>query len=209
MAASRSYILTPDGSLMAASLDSESGATVKKQTVECVQPLILVEFNFTRPADAIAYAADDAVTNSTSAPVALTVAGVARSLGGIGKIRKAVMIDSVNAGTKGNFELFLFNSITAPTPDNDNAAFTPTDAELLKVIGPIVFHGNNAFVGDAASNALYHGTLSNGADASRDLELSYSCDPTLTNLWALMKVKNAYTPSSAENFAFRLWCEPG
>lgn len=208
MPASRGYVLTPSGDLMAASVDSEAGATVKKQTVEACPPVILTEFNFTRPNDTTAYAAGDAVTNSTSAPTALTVAGVARSLGGSGIIRRAEMIDSVNAGTKGQFELWLFSGAAAPTPDNDNAAFTPTDAELLKFVGKIVFHSNNAFVGDTTSNAIFDGTQSGGADAPRALDMDFTCDPTLTNLWGLLVVRNAYTPSANENFAFRLYIQP-
>lgn len=208
MTATRATISTPDGSLMAASADTEAGASVKKQTVEALVPKILVEVNFTRPNDATAYAANDAVSNSTSAPSALTLAGCARSLGGSGRIVGAELIDSVNAGTKGNFELLIFNGSAAPTPTNDNAANVVSDANALKLIGSIIFHSNNAFVPDAAANACYDGTRSSGADAFRKIDMPFACDPTLTNLWALMVVRNAYTPSNNENFAFRIWIDP-
>jgi hypothetical protein len=198
------YIVTPDGSKLDADQRTVSGQIVKVQFVMAGPNSYILEASFTRPADAIAYAADDAVTNSTSAPVALTFPNAARGAGLGGEIRWAQMVCSVNPGTKGNFELYIFNGPSAPAPDNDNAAFTPTDAELLKVVPKIIFHSNNAFAGDAASNCLYDGTMSNGADAQRALSIPYVCDPATTSLFGLLKVKGAYTPSSAETFSFRL-----
>jgi hypothetical protein len=58
-------------------------------------------------------------------------------------------VDSANQTVKATVELWLFD--TTFTPDNDNAAFTPTDAELLTLVGIIQF--STWFVGDATAAA--------------------------------------------------------
>lgn len=153
----------------------------------------------TRPNDALAYAAGDAVTNSTSAPVTTTFAGCARYLGGSGLIATATLIDSANQATKGVFELWLFNGNSAPAPDNDNAVFTPTDAELANLVGVIQF--NTAFVGDATAgaggNAVYHGVLPT-------FQIPFICGSAVKDLYGLLVVRNAYTPVNLEAFTIIL-----
>lgn len=151
----------------------------------------------TRPADTTAYAAGDAVTDSTSSPTVITFASAARVNNGSGTIIGATCVDSANQATKAQLELWLFD--TTATPDNDNAAFTPTDAELLTIVGVIPF--NVWYVGDATS-----GAGGNAVSVAANLSLAYQCGAASTSLFGLVVVRNAYTPVSAEQFSIRLRC---
>src|SRR5688572_28049103 len=92
---------------------------------------------FTRPADTNAYAASDAVSNSTTAPVALTFTNVARVNAGSGYITTARLLKNGTTTANANFRLYLFN--TSPTAINDNAAFTLLWANRATCIGYIDF----------------------------------------------------------------------
>src|SRR5207245_2234219 len=89
----------------------------------------------TRPADTTAYAAGDQVSNSTSAPTILTFAGAARVSGGTGVITHVWITDSVAAATLPDLELWLFD--TTATPNNDNAAFAPSDATSNTIVAVV------------------------------------------------------------------------
>lgn len=154
-----------------------------------------IKTNFTRPANTTAYAAGDAVTDSTSAPTALTFTGCSNSDGGSGLIVDAILQDSANQSTKGQFELWLFTD--SPTPDNDNEVFTPTDAENRTLIGVIEF--SSALVGDATS-----GAGGNCVYVVKGLNLPFRCDSDDRELYGLLVVRNAYTPVSAERFDIAL-----
>jgi hypothetical protein len=151
----------------------------------------------TRPSDTNAYASGDAVTDSTSAPSVLTFSNAARVATGSGLIVGAELVDSANQVTKGDFDLFLFD--TTYTPDNDNSAFTPTDTELETCIGVISFTGTNAKVGDATSgaggNCVIPASLSNAIPFSL---------PSGTSLFGALVARSAYTPVSAEKLTVRL-----
>lgn len=214
---SRSFITAPDGSLIDAELSSIAGASVKRQSVEAVPPRTLISAVLTRPADTAVYAAGDAIANSTTAPVVNTFASMARFNGGSGIIKSAMLLDSGNQATKLSAELWLFRGASpGPTPDNDNALFTPTDAELANLIGPgpIVFDGPTAgwvFVGDAgagaAGNVIIAGRLGPSGAGAHVLDMPYICDPTLSSLYGLLVARNAYTPLSAEVFTLILGIE--
>lgn len=153
-----------------------------------------ISATLTRPNDTTAYAAGDAVSDSTSAPTVITFSSAARAAGKTGEIVRALMVDSANVATKGSFELWLFNA--SVTPDNDNAVFTPTDAELATCIGVIPF--SLPYIGDATSgaggNAIYIGTL------SEPIKFTSASG----NLFGLVVVRNAYTPVAQEAFTFML-----
>lgn len=208
---SRSYISTPSGILLDAELANIAGASVLRQSVESCPPRALIAANFTRPADVIAYAAGDAVTNSTSAPVAITLAGAGRYNGAGGEIKSAMLVDSAAQATKLDSELWVFGGAAAPTPDNDNTVFTPTDAELLNLIAIIVFKGAtaaNVFVGDATAGAGGNCVvLGSVGTLIFNLGIPYKCGAATTSLFGLLVARNAYTPVSAENFAFILQVE--
>ncbi len=154
-----------------------------------------VSASVTRPSDTTTYAAGDAVTNSTSAPSVMTFDAVARANAGNGVIIGAVLIDSANQTLKGQFELWLFD--TTFTPDNDNSAFTPTDAETETIIGVIPF--NSWFVGDATS-----GAGGNAVCHVQGLSIPFTCGGAVDDIFGLIVVRNAYVPVSAEKFTVRL-----
>ena len=152
--------------------------------------------NFTRPADTTAYAAGDAVSNSTSSPSVITFSGAARANAGSGIIVGANMIDSAAQTTKGLFELWIYD--TTFGADNDNAVFTPTDGETETLVGIIEF--KIPYVGDATS-----GAGGNCVFPAPNLSIPYTCGASSTSLFAQLVVRNAYTPVSSEKFTFRLF----
>lgn len=156
--------------------------------------------SLTRPSDTNVYAAGDAVTDSVTAPTYITFSSVSRIAAGSATIVNAFLIDSANQATKPNLELWLYD--TAPTAQNDNSAFTPSDSELANLIGVIVFDGANAWAGDptvgAGGNLVTPGTFGGSVN-------SYSLlIPSGSAIFGLLVARNAYTPVSAEVFKVRL-----
>jgi hypothetical protein len=157
----------------------------------------IVSGSITRPANTTAYAAGDAITDSTSAPTAITFAGCASANGGTGTIYSCQLVDGANQSTKGQFELWVFAGTATPTPDNDNAVFTPTDAELANLVG--IFEFNAWYVGDATS-----GVGGNCVSRALNQNMGFDCGASVDDLYGLMVVRNAYTPVSGEVFTFIL-----
>jgi hypothetical protein len=153
--------------------------------------------NVTRPNDTTAYTAGDVLCDSTSAPTILTFTGATKEQGGTGTIVGATCIDSAAQATKPDLELWLFD--TAITMDNDNAAFTPTDAELRTLVGVISFPVASFKVGDATS----------GADGNcvcdvQTLGVQVNTVVGSNALYGVLVVRNAYTPVANERFDVRL-----
>jgi len=141
----------------------------------------------TRPADTTAYASNDALSNSTSAPTAggFTFADAARKSGGSGIITDAIITTNADPTTLLQGEIWIFNQ--AVTNINDNAAFAVSDTEIKTCIGKIPFT-----LEDAGNNGFFHAT---------NLNIGFTCVGS-PNLRFLVKVKNAYTPANAEVFTF-------
>ncbi len=153
-----------------------------------------LEASYTRPANTTTYAAGDVLAESTSAATILTFANAARAVGGGGVIQNAVMVDSAAETLKPSIELYLFD--TAPAMENDNEAWAPTDAEMEKCLGVIVF--------DGTATGKFKAGSGNGVVAADALSLSYQCAAASTSLFGIAVVRNAYVPVSAEKFTFRL-----
>jgi hypothetical protein len=150
-----------------------------------------VTVDVTRPADTNAYTANDTWANSTTVPTTggFTFTGVARQSGGALMITDLEVTNSVVLpGTPLQAELWIFNA--AVTAVNDNAAFTITDAEAKTVVARIPFTMSNN--GGANSTTSVN-------NINKVMTCSGSAD-----LRFLIKVLNAYTPSSAEVLSFRL-----
>ena len=144
---------------------------------------------FTRPANTTTYASGDVMNNSVTVPVVLTFADCGLVNGGGGLIKDVVIISDANPTLAAVFELWLFN--TTITPDNDNAVFTPTDAELLTlecVITISVPYTGDATAG-AGGNRVYQ---SDGADRQ------FVCVAGGTSLFGVLVLRNAYIPISGE-----------
>lgn len=142
----------------------------------------------TRPADTNAYTANDAFSNSTSAPTAggFTFTSAAAASGGGGMITDAVIVAS--AGTLYQGEIWVCDS--AVTAINDNAAFAVSDGDMLLVLGKIPF----TLAVEAVNNSSAHVS---------GLNIGYHCVGT-ANLRFLVKILNAPTPGNAETLTVRI-----
>jgi hypothetical protein len=156
------------------------------------------EATFTRPSDTTAYAAGDVVCNSTSAPTIMEFSPVLKLHSSGSVLAQAILVTSANVATKPDLELWLFD--TTITMDNDNAAFTPTDAEMKTLVGIIEFPTADFKVGTATS----------GADGNAVCQASNlgivvnTVTGTKTSLFGVLVVRNAYVPVSGEVFTVRL-----
>ena len=152
---------------------------------------ITISTDITRPADTTAYAANDALSDSTSAPTAggFTFTNAGRVSGGSGIITDAFFVTTADAATLLQAELMIFNQ--AVTAINDNAAFAITDAEAKTLIGKIPFT-----MEDIGNSGWYH---------AQNLSIGYTCSGT-ANLRFLIRVKNVYTPVSAEVLTCTIKC---
>lgn len=144
---------------------------------------VTVTTDVARPGDTTAYTANDAWSDSTTAPTSggFTFTGAARKSGGSGIITDAVITTSGDATTLLQGEIWLFNQ--AVTNIDDNAAFAVTDAEIKTYVGKIPF-----LMEDSGNNGSFH---------AQKLNIMFTCSGS-ANLRYLIKVKNAYTPVSSE-----------
>lgn len=151
-----------------------------------VSPLgfpVTVQTDVTRPADTTAYAAGDAISNSTTAPTTggFTLTNAARKSGGSGIITDMTVSSSNDPATRLSGEVFIFNQ--AVTNINDNTAFAVSDTEIKTCVGVVPFS-----LFDAGNNTFAHMT---------GLNILFTCVGS-ANLRFLLRARNAYTPASSE-----------
>lgn len=144
--------------------------------------------NFTRPSDTTAYAANDAVNNSTSSPTVMTFTGMARATGAGGIITGATLHIGDKPSTIGDFHLWLFD--TSPTMNNDNAAFAPDSGDLANVTAIIPFLASS--VSDGTGMRVY---FAGGP-------IPYRC--AATGLYGALQTRTGFTPISACTFRVKL-----
>lgn len=140
----------------------------------------------TRPADTTAYTANDAFADSTSAPTTggFTLSGMCRASGGSGVLTDATFIYSTSVAVAGI--IYLYDS--APTAQNDNAAWSVSDSDQLKLVGTIPF----ATVADGA-NAVHN---------VQNLNMGYTCVGS-ANLRYMVKITTGYTPAASDTLTVR------
>jgi hypothetical protein len=145
-----------------------------------------VSATITRPADTTAYAALDAVSDSTSAPAALTFASACRINAGSGTVVKARLMTDQSTNTA-SFRLHLFSA--SPTPVNDNAAYTLLWASRTSYLGYVDF-----------DPAATEGTGSDAAmSQNTDVRLPFVCGAAATSIYGLLETLSAFTPASGQN----------
>ena len=149
--------------------------------------------SFTRPADTTAYAANDAVANSTSTPTLLSFANCANANGGQGYIVKTRLLTNQKTCTA-RFRLSFYH--TAPSPVNDNAPKPMLYANKDKLIGRIDLDPCNTE--DTTSDAAY--VLSTTL-------LPYVCAAADTTIYCILTTLDAFTPASAQQFYLEITCE--
>lgn len=155
---------------------------------------VVVEDSYTRPATTTQYAAGDQVSDSASAPAALEFEA-ARFEGGTGVILDALCISSANQATKPNLRLYLFD--TEPTPNNDNAAWAPSDADMLNLIGVVEFSAWEVGTSTAGAGG-------NCASLVKGLNLAFKAVAGSQTIYGLLVERGTYTPVSAELLTVRM-----
>lgn len=153
---------------------------------------LLIEQSFTRPADTTTYAVGDAVNNSTTAPTIMTFANAARQNAGGGVIQNVMLIMSTAATLVGDFDLMLFES--SITMSNDNAAFSPSDADAKKCIAVIPLRG--------AVDGFKLGL--NVVFDSGPISRSFRTATGTKSIFGALVARNAYVPANAEEFTVRM-----
>ncbi len=157
-------------------------------------PIKQVSVSVTRPADTTAYTAGDVI--DLAAGAGLTFSALVRGNGQRGTIVDAILIDSANVATELDSELWLFTAALAAY-DNDNAVFTPTDADLANLVGILQFKTGDAFSGDATAGA--GGNVAFMADHTF-LPIEFVTAAGADDLFGVLVARNAYVPVSAEVF---------
>jgi len=156
-----------------------------------------------RPNDTNVYTAGDVMSDSTSVPTILTFPNAfGPNPSGFCILNQLVVIDSASQATKPDLELWLFD--TAPAAQNDNAAFAPTDLELVTASGAgfiarILIPSTSWSVGTA--------TVGAGGNCINDLQnlgIPITNRVSTAGLFGHVVVRNAYTPVAQEQFTFRL-----
>lgn len=159
--------------------------------------VVYVEVSFTRPNNADAYAAGDAVADAVTpaVPTAFELANCASRKGGGGRIVSAALINSVTGTTNAAFDLVIFDETY--TPADDNAAAAPTDAEVKQSVGAIQFAAT-AWVNFNANKVAVKG----GGDSQ--LDIPFVCKSDSTSLFAQLVARAAYGCAALEVFTIRL-----
>lgn len=146
----------------------------------------------TRPADTNAYAAQDAISDSTSSPTVMSFANIGvNSITGQGRITGCYFGKTGATETGWDVDLVLYNA--SPTAFEDNAEWDPSDAEMLTEVGVITFLATEAVVGK--NNVRWHRT---------NLDISFKCAADGTTLYGVPVARGTPTPESGEVLTFRL-----
>ncbi len=168
-----------------------------------VSPSVSVTGALLRPNNATAYSIGDVIANTTN--ILQETFAVARVQGGSGKIVSASLAVTANqtSVTTGSFELWLFDTAVA-AHELDNIAFTPTDADLIRLVGVLQFLDTDVF--EATLTAGAGGNVAYMA-AQTFLPLGFTCTALSQNLHATLVARNAYTPVALEQFLLRVSVE--
>lgn len=145
---------------------------------------------FTRPSDTTAYAAQDVVSNSTTAPALLQFSGAARANGGSGIIISARHLKTGSAISSYRLHLYRNNSAS---PVNDNAPFALLFANRLNRIGFIDFNHGGGGTGSDSTNSL-----------ATFVNLPFVCDAATSSLFGILTTTAGYTPVSGEQHFIEL-----
>lgn len=151
-----------------------------------------VSASVTKSTTITTYTVGDAWADSTSAPTAggFTFSNAARISGGSGIITDIFISNSVGPPLMLQGELWIYDS--AATADDDNVAFTVSDADVLLVVAVVPFTLAASAVGSVNSYAHI-----------QNLSIGFTCVGS-ANLRFKVKVQNAYVNTASEVLNFRL-----
>jgi hypothetical protein len=151
--------------------------------------------SITRPANSTAYATGQVV--GTAITGIITIANAARLKAGSGVVIGLTLLDEANQTTKGDFDIFLFD--TAPAAQVDQAAFAPSNSEMEACLGVIQFTGTGARIANAgagaAGNVIYPSNMTNYT--------TFVCGAGAKDIYAVIVARSAYIPVSGEKFTIR------
>ena len=143
-----------------------------------------------RPSNTTAYAAGDVISEVTSNKH-FTFGGD-NNVGQLkGIITQVAMQITSNKTTKPDLELWLFSEDIADV--EDNAAFAPSDTEILTLIDVIPLPAADWYIGLAGANAA-----GNIVQVLKSLHIEIP--ESSGQLFGQLVVRNSYTPISAELF---------
>ena len=172
-------------------------------SIKTVAPATSIRNEWLRPNNATQYAAGDVIGNTTN--VLQETIAVGRGEGGSGRIISCWLAVTGNGVgvLAGDFELWLFDQAVA-SHEVDADPFTPTDADLLNLVGVLQFKTADPFEGNvtagATGNVIYMA-------AQTFLPLGFQCIALSQNLHATLVVRNTYTPSAFEEYYSKMSVE--
>lgn len=180
-----------EGTTNGVSLKLAGAAVSASNPIPVSGGMAAVNQTVTRPTGTDIYAAKDAISNSTSAPVVITFTNVARVNGGSGYITGLRFFTSQVTNTA-SYRLHLYH--TAPTPINDNAAFALLYANSTKRIGYIDI-----------TNVGTEGTGSDCASGiNTDIRLPFACAANSRNIIGSLETLTGFTPDASQTFFFEM-----
>jgi len=151
-------------------------------------------YEFARPNNATAYAAQDAVSNSATAPSVFTLTnklsngtdpGEDLVVGGTYQIKTVKLCASSATTTNANFDLWFYTS--GVTNTNDNAAM------------PLTYANRQARIGKVALSLAIAGTGGDCAEqTASDVNLTFRAIDAAPTV--ILVATAAYTPIAVENF---------
>lgn len=167
---------------------SAMGSGVREKPAFVASNSAVVTGTLTRPADTTQYTAADEITGT--AGTILEITGCATYNGGSGRIKWIEVIDSINAATDVDPDIFIYD--TTSTPQADNAAFAPADGVtntniLAKDLGTGVASG--------ANNLIFR---------VGELDIPYVCGGSSKSLFVRLVERSTYTPTADEQFVVRM-----
>lgn len=162
---------------------------------------VAVGVEITRPADTTAYAANDSVNTSTSAPTLITFANASRVASGTGYITKARLTTDQSACVA-QMRLWLYNANTAFL-NNDNAAFLIKYADKATRIGYIDFP---ALSTEAGSDCAFSFVPDSDPATPNFTALAFTADSG-RSIYGAFETKTAFTPASGQKFYVELTFE--
>lgn len=150
-----------------------------------------IRAEITRPANVTAYAAGD-VVGADASTVPITLADVARKLGGSGEIVHVSLETNNVTVTNGTFAVHFFTA--SFTVAADNAAFADIHAQRANWVGSVSLP---ILVADSAS--------AGGAWSKVDnVRIPFVCAGASDDLFAVIVVTGAYTPASGQVFSLSI-----
>lgn len=160
---------------------------------EVTNNIIAISTEFTRPNDSSAYAANDVVSDSTSATTMQALANAVRVAGGSGEIL-GIRLSTDKKSITPRFRIHFYNTNGA-TVSGDNAAWQDKYADIGK---RVAYYDLPAMTTGADST---NSNMSRSVDMTMDIP--YTC--VGTSLYFVLEALDVFTPSALEKFTLTVF----